>query len=332
MLFTLGVALVTGLAFGLLPALQATGRTSAAGACAKAAVAGRRPRRASRARRARGGRDGALGRAADRRRAADSQLRRDDPRGAGLHARTGDGVPGHAPGDEYANAASRSAIAWAHSKRGSARFRELRAVAATTVLPLSGQGSLIDFSVVGAPPPPPDINQEIAIASVTPDYFARHRHAAAARPRLHGRRRDRAPPVAIINEAAVRRWFKDQDPIGRQVEMSGVRGSRSSASSADVRQRHPGQPVAPQLFTPYAQRTSRTVRIVVRSAADPVALAPSIRARDPHTRSQPGDHRLHAARAAGRTVRWRGRASTPRCSRCLPAWRWRWRRPASSGS
>ena len=59
--------------------------------------------------------------------------------------------------------------------------------------------------------------------------------------------------------------------------MSGVRRSVIGVVT-DVRQRHPGQPVAAQLFTPYAQRTSRTVRIVVRSAADPVALAPSIRA------------------------------------------------------
>jgi predicted permease len=150
-------------------------------------------------------------------------------------------------------------------------------VAVTTVLPLSGPGGLIDFSVVGGPPPPADVNQEIGIGSVTPEYFA-----TIGAPLRRGRGftahdHDRAPPVAIINEAAVRRWFKDRDPIGRQVEMSGVR-REVVGIVADVRQRHPGQPVAPQLFTPYAQRTARTVRIVVRSATDPIALAPSIRA------------------------------------------------------
>ena len=161
-----------------------------------------------------------------------------------------------------------------------ARLRALPGVtsaAVTTVLPLSGLGSLVDFSVVGAPPPPADVNREIGIGSVTPEYFA-----TIGAPLRRGRAfrtqdDDRAPPVAIINEAAVRRWFKDRDPLGQQVEMSGVKWEVVGIVG-DVRQRHPGQPIAPQLFTPYAQRTTRTVRIVVRSATDPITLAPSIRA------------------------------------------------------
>jgi hypothetical protein len=30
---------------------------------------------------------------------------------------------------------------------------------------------LNDFAVDGAPPPPPNVNQEIAVASASPDYF-----------------------------------------------------------------------------------------------------------------------------------------------------------------
>jgi predicted permease len=178
-------------------------------------------------------------------------------------------------GDEYARGQQiRDRVA-----QFEARLRALpgvSSVASTTVLPLSGPGGLIDFAVVGAPPPPPDVNREIGIASITPEYFT-----AIGTPLRRGRGftshdHDKAPPVAIINEAAVRRWFPGRDPIGQQVEMSGVR-REVVGIVADVRQRHPGQPVAPQLFTPYAQRTSRTVRIVVRSATDPIALAPAIR-------------------------------------------------------
>ncbi len=275
-LFTFGVALVTGLAFGLLPALQATGA---------------RLQRALRE----GGRGGAPGRGAHHVRAAlvvaEMALSVVLLTGAGLLIRSFVEMtrvaPGFTPeqamafrvtfqGDDYARGQQiRDRVGEFET-----RLRALpgvTAVAATTVLPLSGQGSLIDFQVVGAPPPPPNINQEIAVATITPDYFT-----AIGTTMRRGRAftegdSSTAQPVAIINEAAVRRWFKDQDPIGREVEMSGVRRSVIGVVT-DVRQRHPGQPVAAQLFTPYAQRTSRTVRIVVRSAADPVALAPSIRA------------------------------------------------------
>ncbi len=69
------------------------------------------------------------------------------------------------------------------------------AVAAGTVLPLGGLGALNDFAVEGAPPPPPDVNQEIAVAGVTPDYFS-----AIGTPLQRGRLftaldHEKAPPV-----------------------------------------------------------------------------------------------------------------------------------------
>ena len=149
------------------------------------------------------------------------------------------------------------------------------AVAAGTVLPLGGLGALLDFAVEGAPPPPPDVNQEIAVANVTPDYFR-----AIGTPLQRGRLfttldHDKAPPVAIVNEAAARRWFPDHDPIGRRVLSGGPR--EVVGVVGDVLQRNPGQPAVPQMFVPYAQRTSRSLRIIVRAQGDARALAGPVR-------------------------------------------------------
>ena len=149
------------------------------------------------------------------------------------------------------------------------------AVAAGSILPLSGAGALNDFAVEGAPPPPPDVNQEIAVATITPGYFK-----AIGTPLKRGRLfsdldHPKAPPVALINEAGVRKWFPDQDPIGRRVLSGGPR--EIVGIVADVLQRSPGQPAIPQLFLPYTQRTNRTVRIVIRAAGDPMTLASAVR-------------------------------------------------------
>jgi putative ABC transport system permease protein len=153
----------------------------------------------------------------------------------------------------------------------------VRAVGAANVLPLGGLGSLITFVVEGAPPPPPDVNAEIAVASATPEYF-RAVGASLRRGRAFtDRDTNEAPRVVVINEAAARRWFEGQDPVGRFVTLGD--GPREVVGVvADIRQRHPGEPVAPQLFAPHQQWTSRSMRVVVRTDADAVELAPAIRA------------------------------------------------------
>jgi predicted lysophospholipase L1 biosynthesis ABC-type transport system permease subunit len=90
--------------------------------------------------------------------------------------------------------------------------------------------------------------------------------------------------VALLNEAAARRWFPGQDPIGKRVLSGGPR--EVVGIVGDVLQRTPGQPAAPQMVLPYTQRSSRTVRIVVRANGDPLALAAAareqVRALDPN--------------------------------------------------
>jgi predicted permease len=149
-------------------------------------------------------------------------------------------------------------------------------VAAASLLPLSGRGAMVGFAVVGAPPPPPNVNAEIAMASITPDYFR-----AIGTPLRRGRLftlqdRPDAPRVVIINEAAVRRWFADRDPIGGRVNINGVEREVVGVV-ADVLQRNAAEPVAPMVYAPFLQRTIRSVRLVVRTTSDPTALASAIR-------------------------------------------------------
>ena len=274
--FTLAISLFTGIAFGLLPALQATsGRLM--GALRE------------------GGRGGGQGRSSHRVRSilvvAEMALSVVLLMGAGLLIRSLVEMTRVTPGfvseqamafrvtlqgEEYANAKQIQSRVIQFEERLRA-LPGVTSVGATTVLPLSGQGSVLDFLVVGAPPPPPDVNREIAVASITPQYFA-----AIGAPLRSGRaltEHDRAgaATVVVVNEAAVRRWFPDGNPIGEQVETGGTRFEVVGVVG-DVRQRHPGVPVAAQMFVPFAQRTTRSLRFVVRSGADPIALAPSVRA------------------------------------------------------
>ncbi|HUQ85964.1 MAG TPA: ABC transporter permease [Vicinamibacterales bacterium] len=273
-LFTLGAALATSLIFGLIPALQATNDHLLQGLQES-------------------GRSGGGGRRTHRLRAAlvvaEMALAVVLLTGAGLMIRSFVALtnvdPGFQPGGAMALRVSFQGPQYSNGEairtRVNTLLDRLRAlpgvtsVAASSTLPLSGAGSILDFAVQGAPPPPPDVNQEIAVANVTPDYFK-----AIGAPLKRGRvfsdlDQPKSPPVALINEAGVRKWFPDQDPIGKVAltggphEIVGVVG--------DVLQRSPGQPAIPQLFLPYSQRTSRSIRLIVRTEGDPLAIAPAVR-------------------------------------------------------
>ena len=97
-LFTLGAALLTGLVFGMVPALQATNDHLLRGLQESGRVRGRRPARASPAIGAGRGGDGARGDPADGIGPVDSQLRGADARESRLSAGGRDGDPGHVPG------------------------------------------------------------------------------------------------------------------------------------------------------------------------------------------------------------------------------------------
>ncbi len=273
-MFTLGAAVVTGLIFGMVPALQATNEHLLRGLQES-------------------GRSGGGGRRAGHLRSAlvvaEMTLAVILLMGSGLLIRSFVELtrvnPGFQPEGAMAIRITLQGEQYQSGEPVRTRVNEIEerlrvlpgvtAVGAGSILPLGGLGGMNDFAVEGAPPPPPDVNQEIAVAGATPDYFK-----AIGAPLTRGRLftaldHAKAPPVVILNEAAVRRWFPNQDPIGRRVLSGGPRDVVGVVG--DVLQRTPGQPAAPQMFLPYAQRTGRTVRVIVRAQGDPLALAPAVR-------------------------------------------------------
>jgi putative ABC transport system permease protein len=273
--FTFAIAVGTSLLFGVLPALQATGRTLT---------------QALRE----GGRSGGAGRAGHRARGvlvvAEMALAVVLLTGAGLLIRSFVELTKPPAGVQLDHGLTFRISLQGPSYRDAPQVRArvasieerlstvpgLAAVAVTTVLPLSGLGSIVDFAVEGAPPPP-DVNAEIAYASASPNYFAVIGTALTQGRAFTNADTPDSPLVSVINEAAVRRWFKGQEPVGKFVTAAGARREVVGVV-ADLPPRDRRESAAPQLFVPYRQRPSRTVRLVVRTAGDPEAMVPSIRA------------------------------------------------------
>jgi predicted permease len=119
---------------------------------------------------------------------------------------------------------------------------------------------------------------EISVRRVTAGYF-QTMEVALARGRLF---RDAdgadAPPVAVINRAAERRFFASQDALGRQI---GFWGANRTIVGVVADERFHGltaaTPPAVYLPLPQAPSTNGAYALLARTAGDPAALAPGAR-------------------------------------------------------
>src|SRR5579884_333686 len=82
-----------------------------------------------------------------------------------------------------------------------------------------------------------------------------------------------APPVAVINEEAARRWFGNMDPVGRHIRVSGDNKARWMTIVGvvgnvveSVYDRGPRN----VLFVPFEQQPRTWMDIAVRTAGNPL--------------------------------------------------------------
>ena len=119
---------------------------------------------------------------------------------------------------------------------------------------------------------------------VTKDYFS-----ATGIPLLAGRPFDardntNAPAVAIINEALAKRYFPNQDPIGKIIRIPNSnkpgpgRPRQIVGVVGSVRQRGLREEAVPILYTHYTDFATGSIALMVRTEENPIAVLPAMRA------------------------------------------------------
>jgi putative ABC transport system permease protein len=151
-------------------------------------------------------------------------------------------------------------------------------VGATQSLPVQGD-YILGFNIQGRPPDAPGEEPSTNYYAVTPDYFK-----AMGIPLLRGRvftEQDRkgSPRVALINEEMARKFFKDEDPIGKRINVTnGPETFREIVGIVgDVKQYGPAQPTTMQTYEPFLQNPYSGMTLVVRTEGNPTALTSAIR-------------------------------------------------------
>ena len=157
----------------------------------------------------------------------------------------------------------------------------IEGAAAINTVFLSATPNSTNFSVEGRPDFAPEDRVEVPVDAITPGYFR-----VMGVPLLKGRFFDdrdaaTAPPTVIINDTMARTFFAKDDPIGRRIKYGliadggpwmtivGVVGdSRRTGFESAVR---------PETYLPHAQSASAGMTFVVRAKGDAQSALPALR-------------------------------------------------------
>ena len=148
---------------------------------------------------------------------------------------------------------------------------------AINILPMIGTDNSWSFDIDGAPALPPGKYRLAEYRVITPGYLETMR-VPLRQGRVLGFLDDGRHRVAVINETLARRYFPGEDPLGRRIrfgkndspiEIVGVAGDEKAFGLAST---------APAvIYQPYAQSCWNLMSLVVRTPGDPLRLAGAVR-------------------------------------------------------
>jgi putative ABC transport system permease protein len=171
---------------------------------------------------------------------------------------------------------------WNEALRRVQQLPGVEAAGLTVVLPLSGSNTDSSFAIEGRELRPSEPGPDEELRIVTADYFR-----VLRTPLLRGRFFSEgdnvdAPGVAIINDALAKKYWLNEDALGKRITFSDTRKPdvKWLTIVGIVRSiRHRGLDVdpAPEYYLPLAQRPQSSMILAVRSVQDSRGLASAIR-------------------------------------------------------
>jgi putative ABC transport system permease protein len=161
----------------------------------------------------------------------------------------------------------------------------VRSAGAASFLPVSGGGSIMHFNITGHPPKTPHDYVAVGYRTITPNYLE-----TLGVPLLQGRLltpadNEKSPAVVVINAAMAKTYFPGENPLGKRLQLGATPDKDVPTMEivgvvGDVR---PGLGVDPQteMYLPYRQADLVLpvfqLSLVLRTADDPQFQAPALR-------------------------------------------------------
>jgi putative ABC transport system permease protein len=155
----------------------------------------------------------------------------------------------------------------------------VRAAAIASQVPLGDNYDTWGSEVEGREARQAEDEVELQRYGVTPEYFEALRLPLRRGRLLADADRADTEKVMLLGETAAAVMFGNEDPLGRRIRFGGPDMPWRTVVGVvgDVRHEGLSAPFTPQMYVPQAQITDRFVVLVVRTAVPPASLAPALR-------------------------------------------------------
>jgi putative ABC transport system permease protein len=161
----------------------------------------------------------------------------------------------------------------------------VRSSGAASFLPVSGGGGMLHFNITGRPPKTPNDYVAAGYRAVSANYFE-----TLGVPLLQGRLltpadTDKSPSVVLINATMVHVYFPDENPLGKRMQLGATPDSQIPTMEivgvvGDVLQGLDLGPKA-EMYLPYRQADQLLpvfqMSVVMRTAGDPLLQSAALR-------------------------------------------------------
>jgi len=164
------------------------------------------------------------------------------------------------------------------------RLRALPGVEAVGTInhtPLMGHGLIAFMQIEGAPPLDHKKDPPIGIGVVAGEYFRTLKIPLLSGREFDARDVNGAQKIALVNQAFANRFFANGDSLGKRISF-GCEESEGLCRTivgvvGNIRQESVTDEVIPEIYLPFAQMPLNGMTVMVRTTSDPLAVAGAAR-------------------------------------------------------
>jgi putative ABC transport system permease protein len=150
------------------------------------------------------------------------------------------------------------------------------AVGATSHLPLTGYNMGATLRVEGRSLQPGEREPSAPVARVNPDYFRTMGISLRAGRLINDSDTQDSPGVALLSETLARRLFPNEDPLGKRLSVAGMNTTVIGVVN-DIRYTGLDGEIEQAVYLSYRQLPRSGMALVLRGAVEPSSLAPALR-------------------------------------------------------